>query len=289
LSQPAYINEMVDTYKLNPDFHPITPMLSVDRHPLSDTNTLMSPKYIELYQSKVGTLLYLANQTRPDILYAVNMHSRYCKSPRMHDMTTINHLLQYCIGTPEMGLTFTSANDITLYASVDASYGNHDDRRSHTGCTLHLGATSGAFISRSRKQTVTADSSTVAEFIACHTAAQEIMWARSMLTELGYPQNHPTVMYEDNKSTIHMLHNDSHTAKTKHIDIRYNLIREQVRNGEINPVHCPTESMTADILTKALVPTPYVRLRDQLLGELRACLVRICQRLEYDYMTIIPT
>ena len=67
---------------------------------------------------------------------------------------------------------------VVLYATVDASYGTHDDRKSHSGCTLHIGEGSGAFLSRCKKQTVTADSSTVAEFIATHLAAKEIMWAR---------------------------------------------------------------------------------------------------------------
>ncbi len=54
------------------------------------------------------------------------------------------------------------------------------------GCTLHIGKISGSFLTRSKKQTVTADSSTVAELIAAFTVIKEIMWARSLLTEIGY-------------------------------------------------------------------------------------------------------
>ena len=78
-----------------------------------------------------------------------------------------------------------------LYATVDASYETHDDRKSHSGCNFHIGEGSGAFMSRSKKQTVTADSSTVAEFIATHLAAKEIMWARLLLGEMGIPQMGP--------------------------------------------------------------------------------------------------
>mmetsp|Transcript_8391 Transcript_8391/g.8563 ORF Transcript_8391/g.8563 Transcript_8391/m.8563 type:complete len:80 (-) Transcript_8391:3301-3540(-) len=56
------------------------------------------------------------------------------------------------------------------------------------------------------------------------------MWARNVLAEMGYKQGEATVVGEDNKSTIAMIDNDCHGPKTKHIDIRYNLIREQVRN-----------------------------------------------------------
>ena len=51
----------------------------------SDTNKLLDKNGIEGYQSKIGSLLYLANQSRPDILYAVNMHSRYTKSPTQNE------------------------------------------------------------------------------------------------------------------------------------------------------------------------------------------------------------
>ena len=67
----------------------------------------------------------------------------------------------------------------------DASYETHDDRKSNSDCTLHIGVGSGAFLLRSKKQTVTADSSTLAEFIATHLVAKEIIWARAFLGEMG--------------------------------------------------------------------------------------------------------
>jgi hypothetical protein len=107
----------------------------------------------------------------------------------------------------------------------------------------------------------------VAEFVAAHAAAKEIMWTRSLLAELGYPQEGPTTLYEDNKSTIHMIYNDCNSQKTKHIDIRFNLIREQVKKMVLAVEHLPTKEMISDMLTKALPPTPYLHLRPQLLGE----------------------
>jgi hypothetical protein len=68
-----------------------------------------------------------------------------------------------------------------------------------------------ASLTKSKKQTVTADSSTIAELIAAFLASKEIAWARSMLTELGYQQDHPTILHEDNQSTIQMINNDSNT------------------------------------------------------------------------------
>ena len=127
-------------------------------------------------------------------------------------------------------------------------------------------ACSGGFLSRSKKQTVTADSSTVAEFIATHLVCKEVMWARELLSELGYPQLEPTILGEDNMSTIAMINNDCNGQKTKHIEIRFNLIREQVKLLKIVLQHLPTQDMISDILTKPLDPKPFLHLRAKLLG-----------------------
>ena len=83
ISQPGYTDEMLDTYDIPLEItsYPLTPMSDAPRGLSSDTNKLLDKKGIGDYQSKIGSLLYLANQTRPDILYAVNMQSRYTKSP----------------------------------------------------------------------------------------------------------------------------------------------------------------------------------------------------------------
>jgi hypothetical protein len=118
----------------------------------------------------------------------------------------------------------------------------------------------------SKKQTVTADSSTVAEFVATHIVTKEIMWARSFLSSVGYPQNEPTILYEDNMSTISMIKNKSNGSKTKHIEVRFNLVREQRNKHTLEVVHLPTEHMTSDMLTKPLSPAPFISLRKYMLG-----------------------
>ena len=67
-------------------------------------------------------------------------------------------------------------------------------------------------------------------------------------------------------STIAMVNNDGNSQKTKHIDIRYNLTREQVKNKVIAMEHLKTIDMTSDILTKPLAGTPFLHLRPLLLG-----------------------
>ena len=266
ISQPGYMEDVREEYGITSTSGPLTPMIGKERETESDTNPLLDAAGVKLYERKVGSALWPAIGTRPDILNAINMHSRHTKSPLRGDMITLDRLLDYLVNTPDLGLVLGGHGGVVLHATVDASYGTHADRKSHTGCTLHIGVGSGAFLSRSKKQTVTADSSTVAEFIATHLASKEVMWARALLSEMGYPQLQPTVLGEDNMSTIAMIQNDCNGQKTKHIAIRFNMIRELVQQLEIQMKYLPTADMTSDILTKPLDPKPFLHLRKKLLG-----------------------
>jgi len=134
-------------------------------------------------------------------------------------MTAIDRVFHYVRNTKELGLTLHSGEGVVLYATVDASYACHKDLKSHTGCTLHIGRESASIMTLTKKQSITADSSTVSEYIAAHLAAKQIMWARNFLEELGFLQKGPTTLFEDNKSTISLIENDGNGSKTKHIDL----------------------------------------------------------------------
>ena len=206
-------------------------------------------------------------QSRPDILFAVNTLSRKTKSPNQEDWDAINRVLYYVVGTKHLGLLLNSSGEgIKLYATVDASYASHDDLKSHTGCTLHLGRHSASFRSLTKKQTVMADSSTVAEYIGIHLAAKEVMWTRNFLFELGFEQLQATTLFEDNQSTIKLISKPGNGNKTKHIDLRFNFIRDQVSQNSIQIEYLPTTEMISDILTKPLGTSSFVYLRSLLLG-----------------------
>ena len=105
----------------------------------------------------------------------------------------------------------------------------------------------------SKKQSIIADSSTAAEFIGAHTGAQAIMWARNFLEELGFRQKGATCMYQDNMSTIRLIGgHKGNTGRMKHIALRYDFVRKQVRLGTVHIEHLHTTKMTANSLTKAL-------------------------------------
>jgi hypothetical protein len=277
LYQDGYIESIIDKYNIlkhDGTKYPSTPMLMIDEQRLDSisnskeisTNLKLTGEEITLYKSKTGSLTYLAKNTRPDILYAVNSLSQHQQTPSSKDMIAADRVLSYIAGTREIGLRLHSGEGIILYATVDASYGCHLDMKSHTGCTMHIGRNSGSFASYSGKQSITADSSTVAEWIAAHRAAKFVMGFRIFLKELGFEQMEPTILYEDNLSTIATINNNDAGKRTRHIDIKYNMIKEQVKNQVIIMKHLSGADMTSDILTKSTGPTIFKHLRPKLQG-----------------------
>ena len=86
------------------------------------------------------------------------------------------------------------------------------------------------------------------------------------ISQNGRNQLELIVLGENNMSTIAMINNDCHNQKKKHIAIRYNLNKEQVRLIILRLHHLATTEMTSDRLTKALDPKPFFYLRSKLLG-----------------------
>jgi hypothetical protein len=217
------------------------------------SDPVLPPDHITLYQEVVGCLQYLADQTRPDLKYPVNQLSRRSKAPTRRDFRAARRVLFYLEQTKLEGLTFcTHGLPFEMYVTADASYNCYADSKSHTGISIHLGRFSGSVSSLSTKQSVIADSSTVAEFIGSHKACQQIAWAQNLLHEMDIILSQPATLYQDNMSTIKILHHKGNEARTKHIALRYNIIREFIQQGLIVIKYLSTDLMTADTLTKAL-------------------------------------
>ncbi|GJV37285.1 retrovirus-related pol polyprotein from transposon TNT 1-94 [Tanacetum coccineum] len=103
----------------------------------------------------------------------------------------------------------------------------------------------------SKRQKSAAISSTKVEYIALSGCCAQILWMRSQLTDYGLGFN-KIPMYCDNKSVIALCCNNVQHSRSKHIDIRFHFIKEQVENGVVELYFVNTEYQLADIFTKAL-------------------------------------
>ena len=217
---------------------------------------------VSKYQSMVGSLLYAAMATRPDIAYAVSCVSKFNSSPTKTHMTALKRIFQYLKYSSNLALKLEkSGKGLLCYSDADWA-GDQDDRHSTTGNVFMLGG--GAISWISKKQSVVALSTAEAEYIALSSATQEVIWLRRLLTDLHLPENGPTKIWEDNQGAIAISKNPVAHGRTKHIDIRHHFVREAVCNKVVDVKYCPTEVMVADIFTKALPRDRFERLRGQI-------------------------
>ena len=153
----------------------------------------------------IESLLYLMVCTRPDIAYIVNVLSRYMEKPKNVHWQGIKRVLKYLRGTTDRGITFVLGSGTTeLIAFCDADWaGDIDTRRSTTGWILLLNG--GSIAWSSRKQSVTATSTTEAEFITLCTATKAVIHLRILTSELDQKQAKPTLINCDNQRAIPLV------------------------------------------------------------------------------------
>lgn len=165
-----------------------------------------------LYQSAVGSLLYLSSWTRPDLTYAVSNASKFCNNPTKQYWTAVKRILRYLKGTQNHGLLYTKNDHKNCVGYSDADWaGDVNDRKSTSGYLFKM---SGAPVSwKSKKQACVALSTTEAEYMALSSAAQEATWIRQLTKDLQNAQVKPTVIHEDNQAAICMAKNHSSTVE----------------------------------------------------------------------------
>jgi hypothetical protein len=148
---------------------------------------------------------------------------------------------------------------------VDASYGMHNDGKSHTGACVVIGD-GGAVNCRPSKQEIVVKSSTEGELVAVSNAVNQSLSTRQLLMAQGYKMG-PVILYQDNLSCMAMLATGrSGSERTRHIAIRYYWTKERVDNGKIRIVHKGTKEMYANVLTKPLQGSQFVYERTCLTG-----------------------
>ena len=218
----------------------------------------------QMYQRAIGCLTYAATISRPDLSTAVSVLSKFMSNPGIEHWKGVKRVLRYVQGTLDNGLIY-SANDtstiLTGYSDADWA-GDLSKRRSTTGYVFQIQGSTVSWCSK--RQACVARSTTEAEYIALSTTSQEAVWLRRLLQNVLKKQDNPTVVYEDNQGTIELTKNPKFHNRTKHIDVSYHFVREQVDNKVISVKYCRTEDMLADVMTKGLSKVQFEKFRDML-------------------------
>jgi len=204
-----------------------------------------------LYRRIVGSLLYLT-ATRPDLMYAASLLSRFMTGPTKIHMGAAKRILRYIQGTLSYGIEYVRDQSVTLIGFCDADCaGSEDDNRSTSGYAFSFGI--GVFSWSSMKQNTVILSTAEAEYVSASEATAQSIWLRFVLDDLGEMQAEATPLFCDNMSAISMARNPIFHQRTRHINRKYHFIREALQEGVINIQFCRSEEQLADIFTKAFL------------------------------------
>lgn len=239
----------------------------------------------KLYASCVGSLMYLANFTRPDIIHAVNQLCKYNKCPSYAHWKAVQHVLAYVYHTYDLGLLYKRGSTPNCIGNCDASFCcDVDNSRSVTGYCFTM---CGALVTwKSKQQTTVTNSTAEAEYLAINDAGKFGVHMKYLLAEMnmsnsavpivvgenipfaeikpGTKGENPMLIYSDSESAIAMVLNNHTTKNMKHVDKWHHWARERAEMGQLDFKHVSGKDNVADALTKFLPRDPFLKYRKKM-------------------------
>ncbi|KAL1338001.1 hypothetical protein AAHE18_10G179200 [Arachis hypogaea] len=258
LSQKRYIEKILSRYGMKNCRLMDTPVAKGDKFSLKQCpkNDLeRTAMHDKPYASALGSLMYAQVCTRLDISFIVKVLGRYLSNPGMDHWTAVKRVMCYLKRTKDYMLTYRRSENLEIIGYSDSDFaGCQDSRRSTSGCIFILAG--GVVAWKSNKQTLVASSTMEAEYVACFEASKHGIWLRNFVTELRVVDGieKPLKIFCDNKSAVLYSNNNKSLTKSKHIDIKFLVVKEKVQEKQISIEHIGTECMLADPLTKGLIP-----------------------------------
>jgi hypothetical protein len=270
LSQSKYVEDVLARFQMADCKSSLTP-LPVGVHLSKDDGTPLPTD--NLYLALVGSLIYLAVNTRPDISHAVGILSRFMSCPTDKHWEAGKHVLKYLSGTSALGLTYAGKPNPAVNQGVyacemytDADFAaDLDKRRSTTGAVMLMQGA--AVLWLSKLQSIVATSTTEAEYIAAAMGTKEGLWVRKLLGDI-YGRVSPLKLMVDNQAAVVLIseHTAGQSGRTKHIDVQFHFVRDRFQRGDVSVNFVPTADQRADMFTKQLAGPEYRRHRSLVLG-----------------------
>jgi hypothetical protein len=184
------------------------------------------------YREAIGSLMYAAVATRPDITFAVSALSQFLRNPGSTHWETVKRVFRYLAGTTRKTLELTYGGEghgLEGYTDMDGVTQEH-----HHAVSGYTFLIDGGVISwGSRKQELVTLSTAKAEYVAATAVAKEATWLRRPLTELFSDSLISIPLYCDNQATLKLATDNNYHVRTKHIDLHFHFIRQTAASGAI--------------------------------------------------------
>ena len=211
LHQEAYARKILEKFGMT-EAKPVQTPLNKD-----NTNETNAPlQHAVPYREAIGSLMFLATVTRPDLAFAVSVVARSMEQPTENDWRKVKRIFRYIKGTISLGIKYgPKRKPAVLDMYSDSDYASETSSRKSTSALICKFA-GGAITWKSKLQKCVALSTTEAKFVAASEAAREVIWLARLFNDLTVLTKVPT-LHIDNQSAIKRIKNPEFHYKTKHV------------------------------------------------------------------------
>ena len=198
------------------------------------------------YRSAIGSLMYLATCTRPDLAAAVSELSKFSQNPGVAHWEGVKRVMRYLKGTVGEGLMYKRGAQVEVWGYSDS--GHAGDVKTSRGRSGYVSLSVGAAISwRNSMMKVVNHSNCESEYVGLSEAANEAMHLSQLQGELGIGKEGVLL---DNESSLKLATNPVFHQRSKHIHIKYHSLRDRAAEGLIELCKVDTGLNAADMFTK---------------------------------------
>lgn len=268
LNQTKFIEKMLIKFGYEHAKSQVTPMTTNqvqnrerrEREGETENDQVVTPTK---YRGAVGTLMYLAMCTRPDVLYAVNMLSGHQLDPTRHEWRVVDRVFGYLQGTRHFSLTYRGLKD-GLEACSDA--GLADCGGSPTTCGWVAQLCGDPIAWKAQGRGCVALSTCQAECVAVSEACRELIAMTMSLKNFAHGIGAPVKLYCDGMAAVSSTKTEG-GVKLEHLtEIGEHYVRECAKRGLVVVVWVPSKSQLADIFARPLPRSTHEHLTNILLG-----------------------
>ncbi|KAM1632105.1 hypothetical protein ACFX2K_020035 [Malus domestica] len=256
LSQKAYVERVLKRFEMQDCNGCDIPMAKADKLSKSQcpkTETERVEMAGRPYASLIGSLMYAQVCTRPDIAQAIGVLSRYQSNPGFAHWMAAKRVMRYLKRTKTYKLYYRRTNNLELIGYSDSDFAGCADSLKSTSSYVFM-LVGGAVSWKSAKQGEVATSTMQAEYVACYEATSQAVWLKNFISSMNVVESiaRPIQLWCDNKAAVFHARNNKRSNGTRHLDLKYKMIRKEVKKQQIKIDYIDTKSMLADPLNKAL-------------------------------------
>jgi hypothetical protein len=273
MSQEKYVSEITRQFNIPVKEDVDTPMqqnlhLNMEEEENATNSQLIFAKNFP-YRQLIGALIYLNVCTQPRISFAISFLAKFNNSPTFLACKALIRLAQYVYNTRSERLRLGGgAKKPYCVTFSDSDWGgDQTTRKSRSGHIVFLG--NGPVSWYSKMQSITAQSTMEAEYIAFVPTIQSTIYTRQIVNCIKIPNvwfKYASTLWGDNESAITVSKNPIHHQRSKHIHMKYSYARDNVTSGTVVPCFIRSSKNCSDIMTKSTSATIFKSHSSTLMG-----------------------